>query len=385
MVYGLCGLRRSSVCRFWVITVLALASCMPGVAVGDAFDEYQLVASFELPIGAAVFDVLTDGRIVTIVDADIHVENAAGTGAFSVFDALPDADIAGFGAAFLRVSPNGMRLAVGNNGGASGSSYQVGVFDLLTLTGTWFSADSFDGEWVDDDLIALAAGDFATGVITVLDTTSPDPLNPTNSVVIENIGGASGGITFDPAGNLYTGNGFMNAGPSGTGAVKMFDQASWSAVLSGGTPIDFEESGILIVDILSAASLGFDGEGNLHVTGGDFDLPKVDFVALVRAAAVQNAIQGLGSADIKDPAQVRRLDPDADDDFNFYSANYNPVLGRIYVRSFGANTTYVYATVASIPTVSQWGLIVMTLLLITSGSVLMRQRCQLAEVAHRAK
>ena len=54
-----------------------------------------------------------------------------------------------------------------------------------------------------------------------------------------------------------------------TGWIKAFEPADWMAPLTGGDPVDFEAEQTLIADLLSAASLGFDGEGDLYVGGGD--------------------------------------------------------------------------------------------------------------------
>ncbi len=359
---------------FWFSTVLLWGCLGSAQALADSFDNYTLNGSIELPVGAGPFDTLTDGRIVTIIAADIMIEDAPGVGSFGLLGTLPSADISGFGASFLRVSPNGSQLAVGNNGGASGVNYEVGVFDSATLAGRWITAASFDATWLDEVSIALSAGDFTTGVVTLLDSTSPDAVNPINPTLISNIGGASGGVAFDGLGNLYTGNGFMAAGPSGTGAVKAFSMSAWTNAMAMATPLDFEMSGLEIVDILSAASLGFDVEGNLHVAGGDFNLPKVDFVALVRASAVASALAGLGAADISDATQVRRLDPDNVDNFNFYSVCYSASLRRLHVRSSGAATVYSYVDLTQpVPAVSTWGFGVMCLSMMTAGTLVMRK------------
>jgi len=359
----------------WVFMFL-LSSCLGSADVlADAFGNYILDGSIELPVGAGPFDTMADGRVVTIVAADIMIEDAAGVGTFGLLGALPNADISGFGASFLRVSPNGGQLAVGNNGGASGVDFEVGVFDVATLTGRWLLAASFDATWLDEVSLALSAGDFSTGVVTMLDTTSADAANPINPTVISNIGGASGGVAFDGLGNLYTGNGFMGAGPSGTGTVKAFSMSDWTSALNTNTPINFEMSGLDIVDVLSASSLGFDAEGNLHVAGGDFNLPKVDFVALVRASAVALALAGMGPADINDPSQVRRLDPDNVDNFNFYSVIYSVSSRRLHLRSSGSTTAFFYVDpTQAVPTLSAWGFIVMCLCMLTVATLVILRR-----------
>ncbi|MEE9294256.1 MAG: PEP-CTERM sorting domain-containing protein [Phycisphaerae bacterium] len=310
-------------------------------AAAESFDEYFLAGSFTLPAGAGPFDVLADGRVVTLVGGDLYTETAVGSEAFGLPGSLPAGDIPSFGAAFVRVSPGGARIAVGNNGGADFDNFQVGVFSLSGLSGTWYSANHFDAEWYDDDHLALTAGVFGSpSFVSVLDVNSTDAANPVNPVVVGDIGGASAGVTFDDAGNLYTGNGFAIGGPSGTGTIKFFDNADWLAPLGGAEPVDFENDGTLIADLLSAASLGFDAKGHLFVGGGDFG-GDLDYAALVHAAAITDALDGLGPADAFDPEQVRRFDPDGANDMNFYAVNFNNVARELYIRA--GLTVYRYA------------------------------------------
>jgi hypothetical protein len=335
-----------------------------------------LVGQFSLPPGAAVFDALKDGRIITLTGADIYLETEPGSKNLISVGTLPSADFPSFGPAFLAVSPDGTRFAVGNNGGASFANYRVGVFSVAALSGNWFAAAHFDGTWIDNTHLALTAGDFVNpSVVTVLDTTSADPNNPANPTIINAIGGASAGIASDPAGNLYTGNGFASGGPSGTGAVRAFLNANWTAALSGGPVLNFEADGIAIVDILSASPLGFDNEGNLFIGGGDFSQAnEFDFVALVRASALASALAGAGSVDSGDPAKVRRLDPDPANDSNFFTVAYNPALGRLYAKDAGSTLVHSYQDTTGIPTVSTWGVITLALLTTIAGTLLLRQR-----------
>ncbi len=327
-----------------VVVVLVCATGMAVSARADAFTSYALSGSFNLP-QSSEFDVLGDGRLVSLVGADLYAETAVGSRAFSLLGTLPGADFnAGpyGGPAFVRVSPDGTRIAVGNGGGASWNHFQVGIFNLGDLSGHWFNVNHFDGEWIDDTRLALTAS--ATGqtsAVTALDTSS-NPAGPINPAVVANIGGLVAGVAFDTAGNLFTGNGYASAGPSDTGWIKAFPASSWTAALLGGTPVDFEAGGTLIADLLSAAALGFDAEGNLHVGGGDYaGGDDQDNAALVRSSAVADALAGNGPADPYNPLQVRRFDPDAANPYNFYDVNYNNVTGELYVRE-GA-TVYVYS------------------------------------------
>ncbi len=341
----------------------------------DAFDAYQLAEEFYLPGSGGPFDALDDGRLVAIVNDEVYVESSAGSRAFELHGSLPSADISPFGAAFVRVSPDGTRIAVGNNGGSSASPlYQVGVFDVASLTGDWYAAPHFDAEWIDDRYLAVtAASEGGTSIVTALDIQSADPASPTNPVIINNIGGASGGITFDQLGNLYTGNGYSLAGSSGTGATKAFEYSTWTEPLSGGPAPDFELEGTLIIDILSASPLALDADGDLIVGGGDFyGSGEGDFVAVVNALIVNRALAGMGPADPADPTQVRRLDPDTTSEVNFYSVYYNNAKRELYVKDFGSSRVYVYVDFHAIPAVSTWGLAALSLLLMTAGTLAAR-------------
>ncbi len=145
----------------FVIGGVAAPSVFVPIVRADACDHYVLVESFTLPAGAGPFDTLGDGRVITVVADEVYVETAPGSRAFVLHGPLPGANLPSYGAAFLRVSPDGSRMAVGNNGGDENlpADFLVGVFDLDTLTGSWFAADHFDAAWIDDTFLAITAGD----------------------------------------------------------------------------------------------------------------------------------------------------------------------------------------------------------------------------------
>ncbi|HVW29745.1 MAG TPA: hypothetical protein VHC69_30485 [Polyangiaceae bacterium] len=364
---------------FRLLCAVALLLCGTR-ARADDFSTYAAIAPFSFPGETVAFDTLPDGRLITAVGADIYRETASGSRAFTHLGALPNADLSGFGAAFLRVSPGGSTIAVGNNGGASFGNYQVGIFDIATLTGQWFVANHYDGAWLDDRYVALTAGALSdpTSIVTALDTLSPTPANPRNPTIITNIGGASAGVAIDANGNLFTGNGYMYGGPSQTGYIYAFRSSLWSPALSGGAPANFETQGIPIVDLLSAGTLAFDGRGNLLVGGGDgFGSNDSNYFALVRASAIATALVGGGLIDTSAAAgNVRRFDPDPSDG-TFYTVNVNRVRKEIYGTGFGSETVYAYKAAASaVPATPSWSVALMVFALVFVGLSRGRSRSQ---------
>lgn len=324
-----------------VLIVMALAS---SVAHADAFAEYTLTGEFTLPAASPV-DVLPDGRLVTLAGADVLTETAPGSRSFAALGALPDADLPDpqwASAAFVRVSPDGSRIAVGNNGGASFANYEVGVFDLADLSGDWFAADHYDAAWIDETYLGVSATSTQgpPGLVNALDTTSV-PGSPEIQSLVAGIPGYSGGLAFDADGRLFAGVGFATNDPSETGWIRAFDTADWQAALAGGPALDFTSDGTLVGDVLSAAALGFDSEGNLHVGGGDlFAGSDGDYAGLVHHLALADALAGGGPIDPTDPAELRQFDPDAGPD-SFYDLRFNPVTEELYVRQGAQVWTYI--------------------------------------------
>ena len=61
---------------------------------------------------------------------------------------------------------------------------------------------------------------------------------------------------------------------------------------------------------------------------------------MVRADAIAGAIEGDGPADPDDPAAVLKLDPQPDNDFNFYDLRFNRVTCELFVRE--GDAVYAY-------------------------------------------
>ncbi len=320
--------------RFFCLFLLFVF--LPGlVAQEGLLDQYFAAGQRALPADPAflgrAFDVAPDGRLIVAVGLDIYQEDAPGAGTYALLGTLPGTPPM-FGPAFLKISPSGARVAYGDNNGG------VGVYDFPQLTGAVFNASHFDAAWLDDDHLGIT--DF--GVVTLLDVTSTDPMNPVNPVLIQNIGGASAGIAFDAVGRLYTGNGFALGGPSATGDIKVFDAASWSAAIATGMPLDFENGGQFLGNVLSASPLGFDGRGNLLVGGGDaFGGGASGYAAVISRGAVRDALAGAGTVDANDPVRALQLDPNPAAG-SFYSVTYDPASGALLLGEFGASSLWVF-------------------------------------------
>ncbi len=331
------------------LSALGVFTLVAPVAQASAFETYggSYRAISMPPIGPGSFDVvgdaLPDGRLVAVTGNEFFVESGVKTGVFSLAGSIDPGAIGGAtDPSFLRVSPDGSRIALG-----AGFGKPVVVFDAADLSvsapplldassADIFNVNHFDAAWQDNANLAITFGDFGSpSSVSLLDTSS-DPLAPINNVVISNIGGGSAGVAFDGAGRLFTGNGFdTEPGGSETGSIRAFDPAEW---MTGA--VDFEVGGIEIAEILSSASLSFDLDGNLFVGGGDFGGGDLGTLAVVNTDAIDLALGGMGVIDILDPTQVRRLDPRGDG-FGFFGSVFNDVTSELYIRD-GATW---YATV----------------------------------------
>ena len=277
---------------------LFVSLCVPAVVAGlvsvssaAGIADYTATRTFGLPPagtdsgGNVLLDALPDGRLLAVNGSAALVETAVGSGTFASLGAVGGYAPPSFGGSFLTVSPDGTRAAVGANG-----SGQVTVFNTATpATATTFGGAQydFDAAWADNSRLAVSN----SAGVQILNTTTGGA-----TTVVTDVGGASAGVAFDAAGNLYTGNGYDYDATSGssTGTIKAFSKTAWQAALTGGTAADFEATGTAVAKLLSAGSLGFDKSGNFYVGGGDFFGGSGDFgyAALVSASAVQNALAG---------------------------------------------------------------------------------------------
>lgn len=286
------------------------------------------------PVGSGSFVVaagaLPDGRLLALTGQRVHVESAPGSGVFHLGAELGVPS----DPAFIACSPDGALIAAG-----TGPVLVIFASNALAAPGDppthlpstnakYFQTPHFDGAWVDNERIALTGQSEVYEVVV-----TSDPNAPAVRTLVQNIQGASGGVGFDAAGRLFTGNGFASgSGGSKTGWIKAFEPADYEVA-----PVDFESDGVFIGKVLSAGSLRFDDEGNLFVGGGDF-FGDGDFgyVGVVGAAAIASALSGGGPIDTEDASDLRRLHP-FDDPFAFISVVFNAATREMvatYVEFF---------------------------------------------------
>ncbi len=307
-------------------------------AADPLFSQYYLTGSTVTRPAAESTDALADGRLLTLSGNALYIQSAVGLSTFTLGGTINGLTIPSYGSAFLKVSPDGTKVAIGGNSVPS----LIGVLDISTLNGgtlaaTTFTVDHTDAEWVSN--VSLAITSF--GKVSILDTSNAAN---TAKTVVSNIGGYSAGVTVDVAGNLYTGNGYdlgATAGLSETGWVKRFTAASIAAAMSGGSPVDFENGGTLVADLLSASSLHFDGDGNLLVGGGDyFGSGDSGYIAVVSADAL---LEGKPVVSASSPVEDLRKFTGPGFAVDGNTVIYDPANNRIYVSRYGVTTLQVIA------------------------------------------
>jgi hypothetical protein len=310
-----------------IVGMACIAANAPG-----AVPAYQLIGQFELP-SATAFDVLPDGRVLLLDGTDIKLQDSLHASTYTSIGSIP-IGLVPFSPSFFTVSPDGSRVAIGDNqfnANASVHVFDVGSFNTSGATAPdSFLAPNFEGHWSNNDTLFVSGANTGSVVTEI----RADTLGV--RTVIDGIGGASGGVTTDGT-YLYTGNGFAFGGPSATGEVKAFLLADIDTAV---TPIDFEAHGISVADDLSGGSLGFDSRGNFLVGGGDFFGTSGDFgyFAVYDDEALDVALAGGGIM-----SRLDRLTFTPNNATDSYAAQLNPFTDELLVTFFD-NTTFSAGT-----------------------------------------
>ncbi|MGP1273585.1 MAG: YncE family protein [Phycisphaerales bacterium] len=240
---------RSPYCLHCAAAVLALAS--PTATASAQFDpvlpgSVEPVATFALPGGA--FDVLADGRLLSISPAgEVLIQSSVNSSSYITTNELAAPNASGFGASFLRVSPDGSRVAIGNNEFNAGNAVLVYDFAEFTLglglgnpvlPEVTITTPNFDADWADSGTLFVTGANSATftPIVNRLDVSSG-----TSETVIAPAGVFSGGVAVE-GDTLLVGDGQ-------SGQVRAFDTATFPPL-----PLAFSD-GDLVGSSTSASSI----------------------------------------------------------------------------------------------------------------------------------
>ncbi|MBL0926387.1 MAG: hypothetical protein IBJ11_01885 [Phycisphaerales bacterium] len=326
-------------CAFCAAAAAALLE-IGVVSAAAAAPAYTLVGSFTLPAQTDAFDVLPDGRVVAIRrSGEIAAQTSVNGSGFARAGSINPALVSSFGAGFLRVSPDGSTLAIGDNRFPAPDQK---VFFVASASlnpaadspATGVIAPNAEAVWRDNSTLYVT-GATAFGADSFVTAVNVPTL--TARTVVANINGASAGVAVR-GGWLFTGNGFEN-GPGGsrTGEIRAIPLTAADAAAAGGSAVDFEAAGTPVGRTLSASTLGFDSLGNLLVGGGDFFDADFGYAAAIDAASVLGALAGGPPATA---GGIARLTPGSTSDF--YGIRFNPATNEALVYAFGGSTVWRY-------------------------------------------
>lgn len=296
---------------------------MVGVAAGlslvglaaAAVPNYQLVGQFAKPAGA--WDVRPDGRLVALAGTTVVVQTAVNGPSYAPVGSVPagSVNLAGGGASFVALSPDGSTLAFGDNVFSAAGRTHLLSTAALTVAGPTPTASvvapNYDAKWASNSTLYVAGAGGPTPVVTRV-TAGP---TPTATTVIDQIGDGSGGVALRGA-RLYTAIGYDSSFVT-DGTIRSFDLTALGAAAS---PVAFS-TGQLHGQILSAASLDFDGLGNL-IVGGFGSLAVVDLQTMQRVDLAPVGASG------------------------FYGGRFNAATGEILVTDFTDGRVFRYAVPA---------------------------------------
>lgn len=313
-----------------VLLTLGLVAALAGPALADRFDEYAASAPYSVTLparGASYFTVVDSfpaastevidgyalsGRLVAAADRTIFLQKNTGADVWLPIARVPST----MDPSFLRVSPDGARIAVGVGYMqplfvAETHALSVRMPSDLSSSPDAFSLDVnyYDAVWRDARYLFINAGEFTSSVVYAVDTSRPDAAAHLIPIVAA-IPGASAGVAFDRDGNLVTGVGYG----ANTGELRVFLAAEVEAALAAGdasTGVDYVDGLLLADGVLSAADLGIDADGNLVVAGGDVLGGGLSgYVAVIDASVLARVARDGGPPlDADDPDELTRISP----------------------------------------------------------------------------
>ncbi|MGH7131348.1 MAG: hypothetical protein ACREJO_05320 [Phycisphaerales bacterium] len=324
------------------VALLALSAAVgvSSVALAD-IPAYTLVGQYALPQGAAAWDLGPDGRVWGIVgNSIVHQESLNGS-TYTPLGSVPAGTVASFGASFMRVSPTGQTIAIGDNNFGSGARVHFVPIAGLSTGGPTATlstlSGNFDGAWDGNQFYISGAGsDFVPYLqrISFTDATG----QPVATQIITGIGGASGGVAIR-GGRVWTGVGFTN-GSLATGDIRSFDLL---VVNSAPSAVSYLTGAAIVGGpVLSASPLAFDAAGNLLVGGGDSfgGTSETGYAAVVDLATGQRLQLS--------PAGTQQV---------IYSVAFNNVTNELLVTANGIAYRYAVPTPGACAVVAFGGLL----------------------------
>ncbi len=342
----------------WTRTIVACVAAASIVlparrAAAEAFDEYATKGSYTItlpprttsyatlfgsfgPETSAVIDgYALKGRLIAASDSTIYLQKNFGSSVW-----LPVATVAtNMDPSFVKISPDGTTIALG-----------VGYFQPLYLVGSnvlsvnappnlsthgqvkRFNASYYDAVWRDARYLLVNSDGPSGSQVYAIDTYLSNPASAFIPL-IANVPGASAGVAVDRFGNLVTGIGFGE----NTGELKIWPASDLAAALApDGAPLAYSSTGhVLATKVLSAASLGFDGDNNLYVGGGDAFGGSGDYgyAALIHGDVLTRVLAGGAPLDESTPGEYTAIAPDPCKNDDFTSVQYVASLKMLVVSA----------------------------------------------------
>lgn len=214
---------------------------------------------------STVFDFLPDDRLVTFNGFEVSVQNRPGSSDFEPIGTLPpefEVDTP----AFIITEPSAdfFVLSTGANGNIFTLPTTGGSAELITNIPLNFSA-TFDSEQSNE--LFINRGTQPSGAFSGSQVEQLSLLTGDTQTIVDDIPGASAGVGFDDEGNLYTGIG-LDPNEQRTGEIRRFSSQDVKQSIQTETPLDFDDDGEFVTQVLSATGLVFDEEGDMWVGGG---------------------------------------------------------------------------------------------------------------------
>jgi hypothetical protein len=221
------------------------------------------------------FDLTGDGRLVAYTGDNVFVQDAIGSGSFTLIGSVPPQFRRGSDPGFILTAPNGLFFIL--SAGSGGAKFPDPNFNGNTYT---LPITGGEARLIARVPLSLSAAFRRSSSELFIAQGNPGsgPPNARSSQVVRlnlvtgkaqpvvgNIPGLTGGVAFDGAGNLFAGIGFL---PGRTGEIRRFDKEDVDEALRTAAPIAFA-AGSFVTQSLDAAPMVFDSEDDLLVGGGD--------------------------------------------------------------------------------------------------------------------